>query len=76
MMEDQVLKDQTRKFNKNENYLKVNDSSTYLINGEMKNSITLLSPVLISAVTAIPGERETSLPLTRILKRLGFNLTL
>jgi hypothetical protein len=23
--------------------------------GEMKNSITLLSPVLISAVTAIPG---------------------
>jgi hypothetical protein len=28
--------------------------------GEMKNSITLLSPVLISAVTAIPGARGTS----------------
>jgi len=60
----------------NEDYLSVNDSSTYLINGEMKNSITLLSPVLISAVTAIPGARGISLSLTRMVKRLGFNLTL
>jgi hypothetical protein len=44
--------------------------------GEIKNSITLLSPVLISAVTAIPGESGTSLSLTRIVKHLGFNLTL
>jgi len=44
--------------------------------GEVKNSITLLSPVLISAITAIPGARETSLSLTQMLKRLGFNLTL
>ncbi len=57
-------------------HLSVNDSSTYLINGEMKNSITLLSPVLISAVTAIPGEMGISLSLTRIVKRLGFNLIL
>ena len=42
-------------------HLSVKDSSTYLIKGEMKNSITLLSPVLISAVTAIPGAREMSL---------------
>jgi hypothetical protein len=31
------------------------------MNGEMKNSITLLSPVLISAVTAIPGAKGKSL---------------
>lgn len=45
-------------------YLRVNDSSTYLMNGERKNSITRLFPVLISAVTAIPGDIEMSLPLT------------
>lgn len=44
--------------------------------GEMKNSFTLLSPVLISAVKAIQGVRGTSLSLTQMLKRLGFNLTL
>jgi len=54
-MDGQVLKDHKRQFIKNENYRRVNDSSTYLMKGEMKNSITLLSPVLISAVTAIPG---------------------
>jgi hypothetical protein len=38
--------------------------------------LTLLSPVLISALTAILGESETSLFLTRMVKRFGFNLTL
>ena len=57
-------------------HLRVNDSSTYLINGEIKNSITLLLPVLISAVTAIHGESGMSLSLTRRVKRSGFNLTL
>jgi len=47
-------------------HLSVNDSSTYLIKGDIKNSITLLSPVLISAVTAIPGEMGISLSLARI----------
>jgi len=70
-MDGQVLKDHKRQFSKNRNYRRVNDSSTYLMKGEMKNSITLLSPVLISAVTAIPGESGTSLSLTRMLKRLG-----
>jgi hypothetical protein len=42
--------------------------------GEIKNSITLLSPVLISAVKAIPGERGTSLSLTPDVKTLGFRL--
>ena len=42
-MEGQVLKDHTRQFSRNRNHLSVNDSSTYLINGEMKNSTTLLS---------------------------------
>jgi hypothetical protein len=55
---------------------RVNDSSTYLIKGERKNSITLLSPVLISAVTAIPGATEISLSLTLIVKCLGLNLIL
>jgi hypothetical protein len=55
----------------NKIHLSVSDSSTYLMKGEMKNSITLLSPVLISAVTAIPGAMGTSLSLTRMLKRLG-----
>jgi len=75
-MEGQVLKDHTCQFSGNEDHLSVNDSSTYLIKGEMKNSITLLSPVLISALTAIPGEMGTSLSLTRMVKRLGFNLIL
>jgi hypothetical protein len=44
--------------------------------GEIKNSITLLSPVLISAVTTIPGEMGISLSLTRMVKSLGFNLIL
>jgi len=70
-MKDQVSKDHTRQFSKNGNYLRVNDSSTYLMKGEMKNSITLLSPVLISAVTAIPGTMGMSLSLTRMVKRLG-----
>jgi hypothetical protein len=70
-MEGEVLQYHTRQFSGNEDYLNVNDSSTYLIKGEIKNSITLLSPVLISAVTAIPGARGTSLSLTRMVKRLG-----
>ena len=70
-MKDQVSKDHTRQFSKNGNYRRVNDSSTYLMKGEMKNSITLLSPVLISAVTAIPGTMGMSLSLTRMVKRLG-----
>jgi hypothetical protein len=60
-MEGEVLQYHTRQFSGNEDHLSVNDSSTYLIKGEIKNSITLLSPVLISAVTAIPGAREMSL---------------
>jgi hypothetical protein len=75
-MEGEVLQYCTRQFVGIEITSVVNDSSTYLMKGEMKNSIPLLSPVLISAVTAIPGARGTSLPLTRMLKRLGFNLTL
>jgi len=54
-----------------DDYLRVNDSSTYLMKGEMKNSITLLSPVLISAVTAIPGASGTSSPFVRMLKPSG-----
>jgi hypothetical protein len=42
--------------------------------GEMKNSITRLLPVLISAVTAIPGEMEISLSLTLMKKRLDQSL--
>ncbi len=60
----------------NENYRRVNDSSTYLINGEMKNSITLLSLVLISAVTPILSASVISSSFTRMVKRLRSNLTL
>jgi len=38
---------------------RVSDSSTCLMRGERKNSITRLLPVLTSAVTAIPGEMES-----------------
>ena len=75
-MEGEVLQYHTRQYSGNEDHLSVNDSSTYLMKGEMKNSITLLSPVLISAVTAIPGEMGMSLSLTLMVKRLGFNLIL
>jgi hypothetical protein len=46
-MEGQAFKYQKRQFSKNRNHLSVIDSSTYLMKGEMKNSITLLIPVLI-----------------------------
>ncbi len=55
-------------------HLRVSDSSTCLMRGERKNSITRLLPVLISAVTAIPGEMEISLSLTLMKNRLDQSL--
>ena len=50
-----------------EYYLSRRDSSFILSIGPSKKSMTRRSPVLISAVTVIPGDRRTSLPSTRIV---------